>query len=103
VDTDVSGVLHKAQNYIHLGAELMSPQLASDHSSGENPYISLVVLELEDHVGVTTDFYSLTLIEDAIKELKATALGFDGHDDSALKGFQAADLELLKDCLDKFD
>jgi len=102
-DIDVRGVLNKVQNHVHLGAELMSCNLAGEQSSGENPYKSLVLFELEEHVGMTTDFYSLTLIEDAIKELGDSALGFDGYDDDALKAFQLADLGLLKGCLEKFD
>ena len=100
-DTDVSGVLHKVQNYIHLGAELMSSNIADDHSSGENPYRSFVLSELKEHVGMTTDFYSLTLIEDAIKELGDSP--GDSYDDAALIAFQKADLDLLKNRLSKLN
>ena len=102
-DTDAKDILLKVQNYIHLGSELMSNNLASEQSSGENPYKSLVLLELDKHTAMTTDFYSLTLIEDAIKELGDSPGSFDGLDDAALKDFQTADLEFLKDCMEKFD
>ena len=102
-DTDVTDILLKAKNYIDLGAELLSCNLTGDNSSGENPYRSIVVLELEKHIAMTTDFYSLTLIEDAIKESKASSGGFAGYDENALKDFQATDLELLKGCLEKLN
>ena len=102
-DTDTRDILLKAQNYVHLGAELMSSNLASEQSSGGNPHKSLIIIELGEHKGMTTDFYSLTLIENAIKDFGDSSLGFDGYDDKALKDFQAADFEQLKGCLEKFD
>ena len=91
LDADAKTVLIKARDYIHRGAKLLSHPL-SGVAPGVSPYKSLVIEPTESG---KTDFASLGLIEDAIRQCKKAPEGFSGHDENTLEDFMIVDLDIL--------
>jgi len=73
LDAGVKDIMLSVRNYIHLGAELVSHPVTGNLPPGENPYKSIVIKEASENTGITTDFFSLTLIENSIEQNKKTS------------------------------
>ena len=102
INSNVYDVLINARNHIHLGAELLNHPLSGNLSFSENPYKSLVLKENDTHTAMTTNFYSLTIIENAIAQTTTPAAHSEKYDEKTLKDYQIIDLDMLKNCADKF-
>ena len=102
-DTGVKDIMLKVRNYIHLGAELVSHPVTGNLPPGENPYKSIVIKEASENTGITTDFFSLTLIENAINQLPENLESNVMYDTGTLDDFQTIDIDLIKSCIEKFD
>ena len=103
VDTGIRDVFVKTRDFIHLGAKLVNHPLSGTLSSGETPYASLVIEEADEHTPVATDFFSLTLIENAIKQLKELPANFKEYDERTLEDFRIIDLDMLENCIIQFN
>ena len=100
IDDDVSSIYTKARDYIHLGAELVSHPQSGNLSADENPYKSLVIKEKDEYTGTVTDFFSLTLIENAIEQLPKEPKATDSYENKILEDFKIIDLDLIKSCVE---
>ena len=95
LDSDAGSILIRARDLIHRGAKLLTHPLSGGILPGVSPYKSLIVEKTEDTVATTTDYQSLSLIENAIKLLKETPPGFEGYDEKTLEDFMVIDLDIL--------
>ena len=102
LDTGVKEIMHKVRNYIHLGAELVSHPVTGSLPPGENPYKSIVIKEAPENTGITTDFFSLTLIENAINQLPENLENTTVYDTGTLNDFQTIDFDLIKSSIQKY-
>ena len=102
IDSGVRDVLIKVRDYIHLGAKLINHPLSGSMIPGVNPYISLVIEEKVEFVPLTTDFYSLTLIENTIGQFKEPPIGFTGYSHKVSEDYQVIDLDMVKNCVDHY-
>ena len=102
VDTGIRDVFFITRDFVHLGARLVNHPLSGTLSSGEAPYASLVIEEADAHTPIRTDFFSLTLIENAIKQLKEPPAYFEGYDEKILEDFKIIDLDMLENCIKQF-
>ena len=102
-DTGVRDIMLKVRNYIHLGAELVSHPVTGSLPPGENPYKSIVIKEADENTGITTDFFSLTLIENAINQLPENPESNVMYDTGTLDDFQTIDIDLIKSCIQKYN
>jgi hypothetical protein len=101
IDGSVKDVLIKARDYTHLGAELLNHPLSGSLSLGENPYKSLIIKEKCDSVPIKTEYFSLTLIENALEQLREPPVDFDGYNQDMLADFQVLDLDMVNECIKK--
>ena len=101
VDSDVKDILFNVRNYIHLGAKLISYPQSGSLSLNDTPYKSIVLEEHDDNTGTVTDFYSLTLIENAIEQLKEPPKDITEYDEKILEDYKVIDLDMIKSCIDK--
>ena len=102
VDTGIKDVFVQARDFIHLGARLINHPLSGNMLPGETPYASLVIEEADARAPIVTDFFSLTLIENAIKQLKEPPANFNGYDEKILEDFKIIDLDMLENCIKQF-
>jgi hypothetical protein len=98
LDINVKDILIRTRNYIHLGAKLLSHPLSGNLSPDKAPYKSIVLNIPDKTKPITTDFCSLTLIENAIGQLKEPPKTFTDYDEKTLEDFKTIDLDLLKNC-----
>ena len=103
LDAGVKDIMLSVRNYIHLGAELISHPVTGSFSPGENPYKSIVIKETDENKAITTDFFSLTLIENAINQLLENPESNVMYDTGTLDDFQTIDLDLIKSAIQKYD
>jgi hypothetical protein len=101
INTTVKDILILTRDYIHLGAKLLNHPVSGNLAPGENPYKSLVIMEKEEFAPIVTDFYSLTLIENAIELYKAPPGSFTELDEGTLEDFKLLDFDLLQNCIKK--
>ena len=101
LDTTVKDVLTEVRYYIHIGAELLNHPMLGNLAIGENPYVSLVLKDLSEFAPVAVNYISLSLIEEAMGQLKDPPENFKGYDLKTLDDFKVMDLDMLNECLKK--
>ena len=101
MDTSVKDILTEVRYYVHIGAELLNHPMSGNFAIGENPYISLVLKDLSDFAPVAINYFSLSLIEEAIEQIKEPPEGFEGYDNKTLNDFKTLDLDMLNECIKK--
>lgn len=100
-DASQDEILIMARDMIYLGARLVMHPMAGRIKPHETPYKS-VFLEVPDERererGISSDFMSITIIEDSIQETKKflTNTYMKKYDDSLLPDLQFIDYLLLK-------
>ena len=102
IDSGVQDVLIKVRDYIHLGAKLINHPLSGSLIPGVSPYISLIIEEKDEFAPLTTDFYSLPLIESTLGQFKEPPIGFTGYSQKVSEDYQVIDLDMVKNCVDHY-
>ena len=103
LDTSVKDILTEVRYYVHIGAELLNHPISGNLAPGENPYISLVLKDLSEFAAVAVNYFSLSLIEEALEQLKEPPEDFAGYDLKTLDDFKVMDLDMLKVCIEKLN
>ena len=103
LDISILEILMRTRDYIHLGAKLLNHPQSGGLLTGENPYKSLVLEDLCKDTAMTTDFFSVNLIEKAIEQIVDPPTDFINYDKKTLYDFQVIDLDMLETCAKKFE
>jgi len=103
LDTTAKDILTEVRYYVHIGAELLNHPGSGNLVIGENPYISLVLKDLSDFAAVAVNYFSLSLIEEAMEQIKDPPEGFKGYDLKTLDDFKVLDLNMLNECIKKIN
>ena len=97
LEIDAESILLRVRDCVHLGARLLSHPLSGGVLPGVGPYKSLIISEIDGSAEI--DLLSLNLIENAIRLLQKTPIGFEGYDDKTLEDFMELDLDLLESAM----
>lgn len=93
-------VMKTARDYVHQGYQLLSHPLSGSIKPNETPYKSIVLKKAKD---MSTDFWSLSLIEEAIATTEKFNASFAPRawPEDKKEDFQLIDCDLITDPIKK--